>query len=345
MDGTTYKLPVRAAEPKKPPSEKDLEYLRGFFDGDGCVSLHRSTGTVQLCISQALRGAGILLHFHEMLGGGIYRGLDAKGFKQPCLQWRAFGNTGKRAAALLHRLPSMKQAQLSIATQSPVPARLRTQAATNLKVLKQRHYTPGKCVLCSWSYIAGFFDAEGCILVRAGRAGLRLSLWQVNPCILRTIWAFLQSEGFDRWSLHEYTTQSVLRCDSLSQSTIFLDRLLAHGLMLKRKQAELGMTLTAQNHFQVREAVSNLSGSQGFYQRLDEAGATRAKEIHRLQGQLRFRRRALKPDQDGLDALEMKICELQHKHKQHNLQNKCCKLRSKLRCLLSQGASIMPFEC
>ena len=37
VNGRVYQLPLSTAEPVRLPSQEELEYLAGFFDGDGCV--------------------------------------------------------------------------------------------------------------------------------------------------------------------------------------------------------------------------------------------------------------------------------------------------------------------
>ncbi|CAK9093888.1 unnamed protein product [Durusdinium trenchii] len=342
VDGTTYRLPVRMAAPAMQPSNTELEYLRGFFDGDGCVTMFMRDGCIRLMVSQALDGAGVLVRFRQMLGGGIYRERDATGLHQASLKWQASSTTGIQAAGLLSSLPSMKQAQLNVAVQGPIPTQLRAGVASNLTLLKQCDHTPSAVLACSWSYAAGFFDAEGSISVRATDAHLCLSLSQVNPYILKILHAFLRSQGFNRWVLCEGTHRWDLRCTHFSQAVQFLDKLLSHGLMRKRRQAELSMALTLQNHHEIREAVSNLNGNQGVYRRLDEAGAARAKEIKQIQGLLRRRRTALKPNQAVIAEMDAKLQGLQEEHAKQNLISRCYKLRIQLRRLLSQGATIGP---
>ena len=41
VNGRTYQLPLSTTEPVRLPSQEELEYLTGFFDGDGCVTFNR----------------------------------------------------------------------------------------------------------------------------------------------------------------------------------------------------------------------------------------------------------------------------------------------------------------
>ena len=54
VDGKEIKLPLRATEPMRSPSQAELEYLVVFFDGDGCVSMKRKSGEMQLVIGQSV---------------------------------------------------------------------------------------------------------------------------------------------------------------------------------------------------------------------------------------------------------------------------------------------------
>lgn len=49
---------------------------------------------------------------------------------------------------------------------------------------------------CSWAYIAGFFDGEGSIMFN-GPYGMRVSMAQKDPAVLREIQRFLLSAGIE----------------------------------------------------------------------------------------------------------------------------------------------------
>ena len=115
VGGETYQLPLPSIEPKKAPSQEELEYLVGFFDGDGCVTMQNSSGIVRLAMDQSADSAGILLHFRSLLGGGIYRSRAATGSAKAAVRWDVVGSKMTSAAAALGSVPSMKQAQLLIA--------------------------------------------------------------------------------------------------------------------------------------------------------------------------------------------------------------------------------------
>ena len=184
VNGHDIKLPLPAAEPVRTPAQEELEYLVGFFDGDGCVSMNRKTGEAQLAIGQNVDSAEVLLHFRSLLGGSICRHSASTGSHKAMVRWQVYGPKMKAAAETLCRVPSMKQAQLLIAANGSVADNDSARVAERLQTLKGSQHVLDQWSDCSWPYFAGFFDAEGCIRVRPLHAGLQLSLDQVNPCVL-----------------------------------------------------------------------------------------------------------------------------------------------------------------
>ena len=126
VDGKAIKLPLPAVEPQRTPGQEELEYLVGFFDGDGCVSMTKKTGKVKLQISQNIDSAEILLLFRSLLGGSVGRESASTGSKKAKVQWRACGSKMTAAAATLSRVPSVKGAQLLIAMRGTVPKHSRS---------------------------------------------------------------------------------------------------------------------------------------------------------------------------------------------------------------------------
>ena len=87
VKGRDVTLPLRSVEAMRTPSQSELEYLVGFFDGDGCVSMEKQTGRLCLSISQNIDAVEVLLHFRLLLGGGICRHSASTGSKKAVLQW------------------------------------------------------------------------------------------------------------------------------------------------------------------------------------------------------------------------------------------------------------------
>ena len=73
VDGKIYPLPLKTLKTVRPPpgepSREELEYLAGFFDGDGCVTM--SDRSIVLSVSQSIDSARVLLRFCQAFGGGV----------------------------------------------------------------------------------------------------------------------------------------------------------------------------------------------------------------------------------------------------------------------------------
>ena len=157
VDGKTFELPLpQVAAGSRKASQTDLKYFQGFFDGDGCVSMNRKTGQMILQISQNLDSAEVLLQFRNAFGGGISRERIQTGVSKASLRWWATGDVMKKAASLLASAPSMKQAQLKIASFGTVALEERSVVGDRLQHLKRKDHVPVSLGM-SWSYFAGFF--------------------------------------------------------------------------------------------------------------------------------------------------------------------------------------------
>ena len=336
VNGQNIKLPLPCTEPMRTPSQVELEYLVGFFDGDGCVSMTKETGKVQLAISQNVDSAEVLLHFRSFIAGSVHRQSASTGSKQAVLQWRVYRPKMAAAAAeTLSRVPSMKQAQLREATKGRVAENDRARVGQSLQTFKQRQHVSDQRLECSWPYFAGLFDAEGCISVNVNYAGLQLRLGQVNPCVLVYLFRFLQENELHSWSLRDRAACSSLACTKMQNCKKTLELLLANGLLVKRKQAELALSLTAENHLEIRDAISSLSGLQGRYQRLDADGIARTREIQRLQQRLRY------ISGPAPASMLSQIEELQAEHMLQKLISRCDMLRKDMRRSMRQGGVVV----
>ena len=158
--GRTYLLPLaaRGTRLRKVPLHS-LEYLAGFFNGDGCAYSAGSGQRVRLEIEQSIANVKVLLLFRSVFGGGIYSGRDTAGLQRSLIRWRTAGEGAKHAAALLGTVPCCKQPQLKIVSSWPRAMSEMQHAAARLKLLKQTPPSTSACV--SWTFLAGFFDAEG----------------------------------------------------------------------------------------------------------------------------------------------------------------------------------------
>ena len=335
MDGEDVKLPLPAVDPVRTPSQEELEYLVGFFDGDGCVSMKKETGEIQMAIRQNVDSAEVLLLFRSLLGGGICRQSASTGSKKAQVQWKVCGSKMSAAAGTLSRIPSIKQAQLLMAKQGCIADNDKARVWECLKMSRRRQHVPDRWSECSWPYFAGFFDAEGSITVRPASAGLMLSMSQVNPCVPVHLLRFLHEKQLRTWSLHHRTSCSSLVCANVKESKKTLELLLAHGLLVKQKQANLALSLSAENHLQIRDAISSLNGLQGRYKRLDSDCIARAREIQRLQNRLRY---LSGPEHASLFS---QIEELRAEHKLQKLISLCDLLRKDMRQSLRHGGEVV----
>lgn len=333
--GEVYQLPVKAAMPRAaPPTRKELEYLVGFFDGDGSVSLNGKRG-VSLQVDQNIDGARVLLRFRSVFGGGIYHSHHATGRTKAVLKWKLTATRASAAAHLLASVPSMKQAQLEIAAQGKALPEDLSMHARALDALKSRDHRPAG-LECSWAYLAGLFDADGCIVVRPQIAGMTLALVQKNQFILACVQEFLHQQE-SVCQLFKDRSYIALVCTNLATCKQMLKKLLMNGLDVKKEQAQLALTLTATNHVQLREQLSKLKGHQGRYQRLDEAGVNRAKEIHKMRNKL-----GRSSSQQAKVKMEEELQALVHEHSREKLLCKARMLKLDNRKLLREGATIKP---
>ena len=336
LDGQNFKLPLRAIEPLRAPSQEELEYLVGFFDGDGCVTMDKQTGEVKLMMSQSVNTAEVLLPFRSLLGGSVSRMRPSTGSTKAQVLWQVWGSQMTAAAETLSQVPSMKQAQLLIAQEGTVPKSGRMMVSQDLRGLKQKNYVPQQLPQCSWLYFAGFFDAEGSIAIRPNAASCILRIAQVNPCVLLQLLQFLHSAGLQSWRLYHYKRSSQLRCSDLDACKGTLKQLLTHGLQVKAQQARLALTLTTQNHLEIRKAIAALKGNQNRYNRLDSQGIARSKQINRLQARIH---RCDPFSEEENDALRRELHELQKEHKLKNTKSQCILLRKDTRKALREGGS------
>jgi len=257
------------------------------------------------------------------------------------LKWQVSCLNARQVAGWLGSIASMKQAQLEIAAARPsgrVPLHERTLVTRRLKEFKLSTFAP-QALECSWPYFAGFFDADGSITVGTHRHSLHLSLLQKNPFGISHWLDFLHRQGHTCWYLRHTERGASLACGELATCRKSLELLLENGLLVKKEQAALAMTLTEANHKHVREAMFKFKGHQNRYQRLDEAGMDRAKHIHQKVQKLHSR---------ASEQLKARVQEeLQVLRQEHNRQNLICKanmLRADIRRHLREGATLLPYS-
>ena len=337
VEGIAYALPLKAVDPpKQEPTQEELQYLVGFFDGDGCVSMRSQSGQISLSVCQSIDAAQILLLLRDKLGGGVSRHCNRTGLHKACLIWQACGSTVHHAALLLSRVPSMKQQELQIAAGARIQNADRAKVAEQLKFFKRKDYSPTSLAL-TWPQFAGFFDAEGSVSVHAFSVGLQLRIGQVNPCLLKHLQTFLHNNGLEKWNLYECKNITRLTCKDLETAKRTLELLLSSGLRLKKMQAKLALSLNASNHQQVRKDIMDLNGWQGRYIRLDEEGSLLAKRIHALRK--KSNRISCQKEREQAGS---QIQHLKEELAFHKVVCRCRYLRTHIRQSLSEGGFLLP---
>ena len=316
-DGILYDLPVSHCD--RPPAlswstePPSLQYLAGFFDGDGCVSCQSDLSGCTIGVNQSFDTANVLMLFLDTFGGNVSREADGLGLKKPTLQWRVHGAKASLAASLLVPHSITKQTQLALATEWPNDRSCREDYKAKLVARKRcDSAVPGAC---SWEYLAGFFDAEGCILP-SSRWSLQLKIVQKFPTVLKCIQSFLLGDLGINSRIYLSRSGSLLRVTGCTSSKQVLNSMLQSGLLCKAAQAELAMRMGPQDAGQVRVGLSKLKGNQHFGRKLDEAGQERARNIKSLQNSAHFLER-----RGELQAAEALKVDLEIQKQEHALLN------------------------
>ena len=262
-----------------------LQYLTGFFDGDGCVTSFGTSGTnrregyrtCSMQVTQSYDSADVLMMYHRAFGGGIYRLGDGKGLRKPALQWQLRDRHSVHFAAnLLAQNSVTKKNQLQIAACWPWGMGAREASAAELRSLKE--FDSSRRIRITWEYFTGFFDAEGCISMN-GKSGLRLSLAQKHITVLECLQDVLARDMGIAPTIRKRAHINEMQIYTTSICQRILERMLSSGLVRKKRQAELALDLRPDNSDEIREALSALSGNQRFGKSLDQAGVDRARDI------------------------------------------------------------------
>ena len=139
--------------------------------------------------------------------------------------------------------------------------------------------------------------------------------------------------------MHHYGEKFILVCNKLDECKNNLRQLLANGLAVKAKQAQLALDLTTENHLDIREAIMSLNGLQKRYDCLDGEGVARAMEIGRLQARIQHCNETYEEEHD---ALQRELDELQERHKLKSQISQCNLLRKGIQRALREGGSYKP---
>lgn len=314
----------------------DMAYLAGFFDGDGCVFAGLKPSSLRLSVKQCAANSTVLLHFLVKFGGAIGLSSAGLGSCRPALQWQVYGDLARGAAStLLNNGCLVKRDQLRIATTWPNSQRL--------KQLKQmRPNIEADAPVC-WSYVTGFFDAEGCIKVSAKDRQVVVELAQKNPEILKAIRSFIIREmptakvAIYTRNLSKYSL--VMGCAGTVMP--FLQHLLTNGLLVKRPTALHVLMAQQLSHAGLRKNVGLVKGNQAYFQKLDENGCRRARRISSLARSHRRAQRQLH-QMAATEKLRGEVEAAKLEHAILNSQSRIQKLRSciaSIRRMHKEGAS------
>ena len=327
--GIRFNLPLRTTPRAcQQLPQHTLEYLAGFFDGDGCVFADVRCATPVLVVDQCSSGSPVLLLFRSAFGGGIYNARVAAGLRRPVLTWRVRGKPARHAASLLASVASCKRSQLIIAADLPQTFESRAHAVAELKRLKN---VPPSSISCpSWAYVAGFFDAEGCISMR--KAQIVLIIGQKFPGILQALSGFLAVEGI---ACQLRTTKPLARLSvtATKLSKHALLKLLHAGLRVKRQAARTVLSMSPGDFLSAREDLARSVGYQNRYKRLSGEGLERSTGIRILSQKLKVAPDALRP------SLQEELRQLRADHAWNCALERCAVIRSDVRSMLAHWNS------
>ena len=313
----------------------DLQYLTGFFDGDGCVSASQAAGRCRLSVTQSYDNAEILLLFQEAFGGGIFCSSNGLGLAKPRLQWQLCSRKTRFAARQLLVGSSTKKRQLELVAHWPED--LSDAETYTLQLRQLKEWDSAAAFKCSWSYCAGFFDADGCIRLRPN-GSINVLFSQKFPTVLDHISSFITGVGGVIPRIYKTRTSHFdLSVQRHSESQLLLKHMLKAGLRKKAPQAQLSLNVTPENIGLVRASFAQLVGNQRLGRRMDEAGAQRALEIGRVQSRARYCKS--KGQQENAIALFQEAHGLKLEHMLLNAQYANSQLRDYIRTVGSLQSS------
>ncbi|CAE8679032.1 unnamed protein product [Polarella glacialis] len=322
-------------------SSAELQYAAGFFDGDGCVGPTFSHSGSQVWINQSSAHGEVLLLFHRAFGGSIRLSRQGRGSKHAIIKWRVSGSLAQNAAAALCQASLVKKQQLQIAANWPPCKVKREELAIRMTELKHTsHDFSG--FLCSWSYLAGFFDAEGAVHI-SPMLSLRLSLSQKFEGVLKAIFVFLKQKcpGNGKGvALYTLSNCSRLQVSRNEVCKFILQRMLASGLLGKRLSAELALASECtESRVFARTALASLVGNQSRYFRLDLEGCRRAKQINKLQSSISYQ--SSRGRLEKVIMMKRGVEQLKEEHALQTSQNRYQLLRHDIRSKLRNGTAIL----
>lgn len=331
--GRWYSLPLSACAPPDAdiPLQR-LQYLAGFFDGDGCVRAER------LSVTQVACHAEVLWLMREAFGGGIYKTRDGRGLQQPCLKWAAYGASSRLAARQLLSYSFAKRAQLELIPAEASSEESRRKLNEILTFLKSED--SNEQIACSWPYVTGFFDAEGNIYIRPAEVRAELRMAQKHRTVIQWIRSFLQEElGGGIYFCQDSRGMHYLVISMQAHVHTTLNRFLENGLLVKKKQAEAALRLSKESHAELRGLSSPARGNQGKYRRHDENGDQRARELFLMRQRLNNYRAKGRDSTAKVELLSQQLDRLKEEHAWLNAASVHSSICSDIRKLIARGAT------
>lgn len=182
----TTTRPATYVELQKQIPASDIEYISAMFDGDGSVGVYKTRLRVAFYQSSNTGIPDVLLFIQKRFGGRLHSSKRRKSHKiEHSLKF-----TGERSQALLTHLGAhsiLKRDQILEAVKFcelihvKDTSKQRDEIAQKLKSLKQQDVLKEVDISVDKltpAYMAGIFDAEGCIQLTSG--SIRLQITQFN---------------------------------------------------------------------------------------------------------------------------------------------------------------------
>lgn len=189
-----------------------IEYIAGFFDGEGCIYINNKTHRLRVCITNT--NYYILKQFKEMFGGSIYKRQlrklkNNRGYCKQIFQWSIEFNNALRFLECIQPYTIVKKEQIELAIKyrnrinpsnggkplSNEEKYIRESYIKQIKKLIHVNITESKLEhiykkvsnSINNRYIAGFFDAEGTVCIHKNTDGVSVGIKQTHYEVLRLI--------------------------------------------------------------------------------------------------------------------------------------------------------------
>ena len=210
-------------------------------------------------------------------------------------QWIA-----QRAAQMLSGAKLEKQRQLYAASQAPRDGEERIENAKQVAVKFK-----------SWSEVAGFFDTSGSIVADAFDR-LKVEITRGHRATIEALQEFFTENGIAPARSTRGDGSERLRLARRDDVKRLLRALLESDLLVKKQQAELALSHTKENHWEIREKIQALNGNHKKFQRQDREGATRAAQLNGLSTRLS---KSANEDKEKAEATIQQIQKLKMEQK------------------------------